>query len=47
MHGSDPIVPLALEILVDKLDPGEYICELTGSETHGGQIRRVANFTVE
>jgi VWFA-related protein len=47
LQAGNPVVPFALKIPVDKLEPGSYICELSGADTLGGQFRRVANFTVE
>ena len=44
---GSPVAPLALKVPVDQLEPGTYVCELTGADTLGGQVRRVANFVIE
>lgn len=44
---GSPVMPVALKLPLDKLEAGDYICELTGADVLGGQGRRVANFTIE
>lgn len=44
---GQPVIPVGLMIPIAKLEPGEYVCELGGGDTAGGQVRRVVRFTVE
>jgi VWFA-related protein len=47
-HQGNPVVPVALKVPVDKLEAGNYVCELSAGSTSGsGETRRVANFTVQ
>ena len=46
-HQGNPVVPVALKVPIDKLDAGNYICELTAGGASGNETRRVANFTVQ
>jgi VWFA-related protein len=47
LRPGETVAPMALTIPVDKLEAGEYLCELVGSDTTGGRVRRLASFTVE
>lgn len=40
-------VSMALMIPVGKLEAGDYLCELVATDTLGGRVRRLVNFTVE
>jgi hypothetical protein len=48
VHVGSPLVPMALKIPVDKLDPGSYRLELRAMDSAGNKTKmRSADFTVE
>lgn len=47
MTPGSPVVPLAFKLPLEKLAPGQYVCELVGADVLGGKGRRATNFSVE
>jgi hypothetical protein len=47
LQAGNPVVPVALKIPIDKLEAGEYVCELTSVDSLGGKSRRAANFIIQ
>ncbi len=47
LQAGNPVIPLALKVLVDKLAAGPYVLELQSIDSAGSKAKRTAKFEVE